>query len=70
MPPLISIVSITCRNYTTWRSLTSINYCPFRASHRLYSFGCNNLGYFCDQFKIPTVNHWTGDDAKMCTRCS
>ena len=44
-------------------------YCSLLAARRLYNFGCNSLGYLCDQFEIPYAQHHrAGDDAEMCAR--
>lgn len=44
-------------------------YCTLRAAHHNYDFGCNSLGYLCEQFDIPEgKHHRAGDDAEMCAR--
>ncbi len=44
-------------------------YCTLRAARHNYDFGCNTLGYLCDQFDIPEgKHHRAGDDAEMCAR--
>ena len=40
-----------------------------RAARHNYDFGCNSLGYLCEQFEIPEgKHHRAGDDAEMCAR--
>ena len=44
-------------------------YCTLRAARHNYDFGCNSLGYLCEQFDIPEgKHHRAGDDAEMCAR--
>ena len=44
-------------------------YCSLRAARHNYDFGCNSLGYLCEQFDIPEgKHHRAGDDAEMCAR--
>lgn len=44
-------------------------YCTLRAARHNYKFGCNTLGYLCQQFSIPEgTHHRAGDDAEMCAR--
>lgn len=44
-------------------------YCSLLAARHIYDFGCNSLGYLCDQFDIPQgTHHRAGDDAEMCAR--
>lgn len=44
-------------------------YCTLRAARHNYDFGCNSLGYLCEQFDIPEgKRHRAGDDAEMCAK--
>lgn len=44
-------------------------HCSLQTARRLYDFGCNSLGYLCQQFNIPEgTHHRAGDDAEMCAR--
>lgn len=43
--------------------------CSCNTARRIYSFGCNSLGYLCDRLGIPEgKHHRAGDDAEMCAR--
>ena len=43
--------------------------CSLKTARRIYNFGCNSLGYLCDQLGIPEgKRHRAGDDAEMCAR--
>lgn len=43
--------------------------CSLQTAKRIYSFGCNKLGYLCEQLGIPEgTHHRAGDDAEMCAR--
>lgn len=43
--------------------------CSLQTARQIYSFGCNSLGYLCDQLNIPQgTHHRAGDDAEMCAR--
>ncbi len=43
--------------------------CSLQTARRIYSFGCNRLGYLCAQLGIPEgKHHRAGDDAEMCAR--
>ena len=43
--------------------------CSLSTARRVYNFGCNKLGYLCDQLGIPQgEHHRAGDDAEMCAR--
>lgn len=43
--------------------------CSLKTARRIYNFGCNSLGYLCDQLGIPEgTHHRAGDDAEMCAR--
>ena len=44
-------------------------HCSLQTARRIYNFGCNSLGYLCDQLGIPEgQHHRAGDDAEMCAR--
>ena len=44
--------------------LPEINWqCSLKTARQVYDFGCNTLGYLCEQLGIPE-----GDDAEMCAR--
>jgi len=44
-------------------------YCTLRVARQNYDFGCNTLGFLCEQFDIPEgKHHRAGDDAEMCAR--
>lgn len=44
-------------------------HCSLRKARQVYSFGCNTLGYLCQQLGIPEgTHHRAGDDAEMCAR--
>ena len=43
--------------------------CSLKTARRIYNFGCNSLGYLCDQLGSPEgKHHRAGDDAEMCAR--
>ena len=43
--------------------------CSLQTARRIYSFGCNRLGYLCEQLGIHEgTHHRAGDDAEMCAR--
>ena len=43
--------------------------CSLKTARRIYNFGCNSLGYLCDQLGIPEGKHHRArDDAEMCAR--
>lgn len=43
--------------------------CTLKIARRVYDFGCNTLGYLCEQLDIPEgTHHRAGDDAEMCAR--
>ena len=50
--------------------LPALNWeCTLQTARRIYDFGCNSLGYLCDQLGIPEgTHHRAGDDAEMCAR--
>ncbi len=44
-------------------------HCSLQTARRIYSFGCNKLGYLCSQLGIPEgTHHRAGADAEMCAR--
>lgn len=43
--------------------------CTLKIARQMYDFGCNTLGYLCEQLEIPEgTHHRAGDDAEMCAR--
>ena len=43
--------------------------CTLKIARQMYDFGCNTLGYLCEQLGIPEgTHHRAGDDAEMCAR--
>lgn len=50
--------------------LPEINWqCSLKTARQVYDFGCNTLGYLCEQLGIPEgTHHRAGDDAEMCAR--
>lgn len=43
--------------------------CTLKIARQIYNFGCNTLGYLCEQLGIPEgKHHRAGDDADMCAR--
>ena len=50
--------------------LPALNWeCSLKIARQIYDFGCNSLGFLCDQLGIPEVKHHrAGDDAEMCAR--
>lgn len=43
--------------------------CSLKTARQIYDFGCNSLGYLCEQLNIPQgEHHRAGDDAEMCAR--
>ena len=43
--------------------------CTLKIARQIYNFGCNTLGYLCEQLGIPEgTHHRAGDDAEMCAR--
>ena len=43
--------------------------CSLKLAREIYDFGCNSLGYLCEQLNIPEgTHHRAGDDAEMCAR--
>lgn len=43
--------------------------CSLSTARKVYSFGCNKLGYLCERLGIPEgKHHRAGDDAEMCAR--
>lgn len=43
--------------------------CSLQTARRIYSFGCNKLGYLCEQLGIQEgMHHRAGDDAEMCAK--
>lgn len=43
--------------------------CSLKTARQIYNFGCNSLGYLCEQLNIPEgKHHRAGDDAEMCAR--
>ena len=43
--------------------------CSLKTARQVDDFGCNSLGYLCDQLGIPEgTHHRAGDDAEMCAR--
>lgn len=43
--------------------------CSCNMARRIYTFGCNSLGYLCERLGIPEgTHHRAGDDAEMCAR--
>lgn len=43
--------------------------CTLKIARRMYDFGCNSLGFLCEQLGIPEgTHHRAGDDAEMCAR--
>lgn len=50
--------------------LPDINWqCSLKTARQVYDFGCNTLGYLCEQLGIPEgTHHRAGDDAEMCAR--
>ena len=43
--------------------------CTLKIARQLYNFGCNTLGYLCEQLGIPeSKHHRARNDAEMCTR--
>lgn len=50
--------------------LPEINWqCSLKIARQVYDFGCNTLGYLCEQLGIPEgTHHRAGDDAEMCAR--
>jgi DNA polymerase III, epsilon subunit and related 3''-5'' exonucleases len=43
--------------------------CSLLTARRIYDFGCNSLGYLCEQLGITEgTHHRAGDDAEMCAR--
>ena len=43
--------------------------CTLKIARQVYDFGCNTLGYLCEQLGIPEgTHHRAGDDAEMCAR--
>lgn len=43
--------------------------CTLKIARQIYTFGCNTLGYLCEQLDIPEGRHHrAGDDAEMCAR--
>ena len=44
-------------------------HCSLQTARKIYSFGCNSLGYLCERLGIPKgTHHRAGDDAEMCAR--
>lgn len=44
-------------------------HCTLKIARQIYNFGCNTLGYLCEQLGIPEgTHHRAGDDAEMCAR--
>lgn len=44
-------------------------HCSLQTARKVYDFGCNTLGYLCEQLGIPEgTHHRAGDDAEMCAR--
>lgn len=44
-------------------------HCTLEIARQIYNFGCNTLGYLCEQLGIPEgTHHRAGDDAEMCAR--
>ena len=43
--------------------------CSLKLAREIYDFGCNSLGFLCEQLNIPEgTHHRAGDDAEMCAR--
>jgi len=43
--------------------------CSLKTARKIYSFGCNSLGFLCEQLGIlEGKHHRAGDDAEMCAR--
>ena len=43
--------------------------CTLKIARQIYDFGCNVLGYLCEQLGISEgIHHLAGDDAEMCAR--
>ena len=44
-------------------------HCSLQTARKIYSFGCNSLGYLCERLGIPKgTHHRAGDDAEKCAR--